>query len=110
MNKTYFFGWTNCKWFMREIVKIYSSTDSYFSKKRIESGIAFIIAQYGMIKYFNYKYASMDMYDMLLWAGVEFSVCGYIINGIQAEKKLHDNVPNVKEESIEETTDGPINS
>jgi hypothetical protein len=48
--KTYFFGWTNIKWFISEIGKMYSSKDSYFSKKRIESGIAFAISQWGMIE------------------------------------------------------------
>ena len=42
----YFFGWTNIKWFITEIGKIYSGQESYFSKKRIESGVAFIIAQW----------------------------------------------------------------
>ena len=38
-------------WFIKEIFKIYSSQSSYFSKKRIESGIAFVIAEWGMIYY-----------------------------------------------------------
>jgi len=33
-NKTYFLGWTNIKWFISEIGKIYSGGDSYFSKKK----------------------------------------------------------------------------
>lgn len=91
----YFFGWTNIKKLMMELMKIYSNQDSYFSKKRIESGIAFIIAQTGMILYFKAKYMGMDMYDMLMWAGAEFSICGYIINGIQKEKLLKTDVPEV---------------
>jgi len=84
--KTYFFGWTNIKRLITELIKIYSNEDSKFSKKRIESGVAFIIAQWGMITYFHAKYMGMDMYDMIMWAGVEFSICGYMINGIQKEK------------------------
>ena len=85
--KTYFFGWNNIKWFISEIGKIYSSKDSYFSKKRIESGIAFAIAQWGMIYFFLEKHKDLSMGEILLWASTEFAVSGYIINKIQSEKK-----------------------
>jgi hypothetical protein len=84
--KTSFFGWTNIKWFIREIVKMYSAQSSYFSKKRIESGIAFTIAQAGMIFFLVAKYDSLLMSEFLWWAAAEFGVSGYIINAIQKEK------------------------
>jgi hypothetical protein len=85
--KKLFIGWTNIKWFISEIGKIYSSKPSYFSKKRIESGIAFGIAQWGMIYFFLEKHQDLTMGEMLLWASAEFAVSGYIINKIQSEKK-----------------------
>lgn len=81
-----FFGWKNFKWGVKEIINIYSNKDSYFSKKRIESGIAFIIMQWGMIMYFMEKHQGMDVYDLVIWAGVEGIICGYTINKIQKEK------------------------
>lgn len=81
-----YFGWTNIKWFINEIRNIYSTKDSFFSKKRIESGVAFIIMQWGMITYFLQKYQGMDIYDMIMWAGVEAAICGYTLNKIQKEK------------------------
>lgn len=84
--KTAFFGWENLKWFIREIVKMYSSQPSYFSKKRIESGTAFLIAQAGMIFFLIAKYESLSMSEFLWWAAAEFGVSGYIINAIQKEK------------------------
>jgi hypothetical protein len=86
-NKTYFLGWTNIKWFIMEIGKIYSNGESYFSKKRIESGIAFVTAQWGMIYFLLEKISVMTSSDMAIWAGIEFAVSGYIINQIQKEKK-----------------------
>ena len=44
--KKYFFGWSNIKKGITEIIKIYSFKSSFFSKKRIESGIAFMVAQW----------------------------------------------------------------
>jgi len=41
-NKKFFFGWENIKWVISELGKMYSSKPSFFSKKRIESGVAFI--------------------------------------------------------------------
>jgi hypothetical protein len=86
-NKNYFLGWTNIKWFIMEIGKIYSNGTSYFSKKRIESGIAFVTAQWGMIYFLLEKISVMTSSDMAIWAGIEFAVSGYIINQIQKEKK-----------------------
>jgi hypothetical protein len=82
-----FFGWSNTKWILREIMNIYSSKPSYFSKKRIESGIAFILAQWGMIFFLLENHHNLSMGEFLLWSAAEFSVSGYIINKIQSEKK-----------------------
>lgn len=76
----------NAKWFFCEILKIYSGKDSFFSKKRIESGIAFIVAQWGMIFFLLEKHSSLSMGEFLLWASVEFAVAGYIVNKIEKSK------------------------
>ena len=94
-NKIYFFGWTNIKWFIREMVNLYTGKPSHFSKKRIESGIAFIIGQWGMIYFILENLSKMSTSDMVLWAGVEFAVSGYMVNQIQKEKK------EIKEENEE---------
>jgi len=85
--KKKFIGWSNIKWFIQEMNKMYSGKDnSFYSKKRIESGIAFIIMQWGMIMYFLWKYEGMDMYDLIMWAGVEAVICGYTLNHIEKAK------------------------
>jgi hypothetical protein len=78
------------KWFFTEIMKMYSSEKSYFSKKRVESGIAFAISQWGMIWFLIKKIDVLTASDMLIWAGIEFAVAGYMINQIQKEKKTED--------------------
>ena len=83
-----FFGWSNIKWLIKEIMNIYSVNKSFFSKKRIESGIAFIIGQFGMIFFLIQKYQGMTMTDMAIWAGMEFAISGYMLNQIQKEKGL----------------------
>ena len=92
------FTWIkNVKWFFEELMKLYSDKPSYFSKKRVESGVAFTIAQIGMIAYLWVKIDTMDMYDFAMWAGIEFLIAGYTINQIQKEK-----VVNKKDLDIEE--------
>jgi hypothetical protein len=86
--KKWFFGWENIKWGIKEVISIYSSKESFFSKKRLESGIAFAIAQFGMIFFLLQKYQVLSMGEFLLWAAAEFAVSGYIINKIQKEKEL----------------------
>ena len=82
------------KWFFGEIMKLYSPQKSYFSKKRIESGIAFIIAQWGMIYYMYSNYSKLSMQDVVLWAGVEFAMAGWMIHKIQKEKTGTDSEEN----------------
>ena len=90
-NKKYFFGWSNFKKLFTEIVNMYSTKPSFFSKKRIESGIAFIIAEWGMVFYILKKYPDLTMVDISMWAAIEFGVSGYIIHQIQKEKKIDNN-------------------
>lgn len=92
--KKYFFGLENIKFALTEIIKIYSNKPSFFSKKRLESGIAFIIAQWGMIYFLLQKMPVMTASDLAIWAGIEFAVSGYIINQIQKEKKSSSDVSN----------------
>ena len=85
--KKYFFGWENIKMIFTELGRMYDTKPSLLSKKRIESGIAFIIAQWGMIFFLLEKISIMTTSDLAIWAGIEFAVSGYIINQIQKEKK-----------------------
>jgi hypothetical protein len=79
------------KWFITEIMKMYSAQTSFFSKKRIESGIAFIVGQWGMIFFLVKSYSTITMSEIALWATIEFAVAGYMIKQIQNEKKLNGN-------------------
>jgi hypothetical protein len=81
----------NIGWFFKEILNMYISKPSHFSKKRIESGIAFIVAQWGMIYYFLEHHKEMDMTSMLMWAGVEFAIAGWTTSQIQKEKQIRNN-------------------
>ena len=75
-------------WFIKEIFKIYSSQSSYFSKKRIESGIAFVIAEWGMIYYMISKIDTLSSVELFTWASIQFCAAGYIISQIQKEKRV----------------------
>lgn len=87
--KNLFFGWTNIKWFIKEIGNLYTGKDSFFSKKRVESGIAFAVGQWGMIYFLLQNLQTMSTSDIVLWAGVEFAISGYMLNQIQKEKQIN---------------------
>jgi hypothetical protein len=90
-NKKYFFGWSNIKKLITEVVNIYSTKPSFFSKKRIESGIAFIIAEWGMVFFMLKKYPDLTMTDIVMWATIQFTISGYILHQIQKQKKTDDD-------------------
>lgn len=81
--------WKTAKYFIWEFVKMYSGQPSFFAKKRIESGIAFVILQWGMIYYLVHMMhlEKMDTAGMVMWSGVEATIAGWMINQIQKEKK-----------------------
>ena len=98
----------NIKWFFKELLLIYSNKPSFFSKKRIESGISFLIAQVGMVFFLAVKYDSISMGEFILWAGAEFAVAGYIINKIQKEKSLEEVTGDLEESTSGESTEEEI--
>ena len=87
MEKKWFFGWSNIKWLIKELIKLYSVEISYFSKKRVESGVAFLVGQFGMIYFLMVNIDKLDSTDIALWASIEFAISGYIVSQIQKEKK-----------------------
>ena len=95
----------NIKWFFKELLLIYSNKPSFFSKKRIESGLSFLIAQVGMIFFLVAKYDSISMGEFILWAGAEFAVAGYIINKIQKEKSLEEVTGDLEESTSDESSE-----
>ena len=92
MKNKWFFGWTNIKFLIKELIKLYSNEPSYFSKKRVESGIAFLVGQFGMVYFLVINIDKLTTSDIALWAGIEFAIAGYIVNQIQKEKKTVDTV------------------
>jgi len=92
MKGKFFFGWTNLKWLATEIMNMYSARDSFFSKKRIESGVAFGIAQWGMIYFLLEHHTTLSMGEFLLWASAEFAISGYMLSKIEKEKQLSNSL------------------
>jgi len=90
MKKKYFFGWSNIKWIITELVKQYSNENSFFSKKRVESGVAFLLGQWGMVYFLIVNIGKLTSSDIVLWSAVEFAIAGYIVNQIQKEKKTEE--------------------
>lgn len=87
-NKKMFFGWENIKWFLKEILNMYSSKTGFFSKKRIESGIAFIILQWGMVYWLELNVEKITSSDLFIWATIECVICGYTLSKIESGKVL----------------------
>lgn len=86
-----FIGWTNIRFVLKELVNMYSSKDSYFSKKRIESGAAFIFALV-MTSFFIYKKIdTMDIWTFGYILTTWLFIAGYTVNQIQSEKKPPSN-------------------
>ena len=75
--------------YLKELIAVYSDEPSYFSKKRLESGLSFLLGQLGMASYFIANYSVMSATDILMLATLQFSISGYVMTYIQKEK--HNN-------------------
>mgnify|MGYP003604275726 CR=1 FL=1 len=100
--------WSQIKWFIKEIGKLYSNQESYFSKKRVESGIAFFVFIWGAIFFLIKKYSVMSTSDFVLWATPVCLVSGYIISQIQSERKFDILNPKEPENLSVKTTETQI--
>lgn len=82
-----FFGWSNLKWLITEFLAMYSTKDSYFSKKRFESSIAFLGGMGLILLHAYYNRATITNSEILADAALLFTVSGYAVAQIQKEKK-----------------------
>jgi len=82
-----FFGWANLKWLVKEFIAMYSTKDSYFSKKRFESSMAFLSAIGLVLTHAYYTRATITNSEILADAALLFAIAGYTVNQIQKEKK-----------------------
>lgn len=86
INRKFFFGWTNIKWFIKEIIAMYSNRPSYFSKKRFESSMAFLSAVGIILANVYYHRTTITNSEVLADAVVLFGIAGYTVKKIQEEK------------------------
>lgn len=87
---TSFFGWDNIKWFLKEIMNMYSSsTVSYFSKKRFESSIAFLSGVGAMLLYIYTHRHVLQNSEILADCGLLLGSSMWQVNKLQQEKKLN---------------------
>jgi hypothetical protein len=85
-NKKYFFGWTNIKWVIKELILTFSNQPSFFSSKRIERAILFSAALTSYMIWFFYHYKLLSPTDMVIVTGPIFFYAGYSMNTTQKEK------------------------
>ena len=75
------------KWFIRELINMYSNKDSYFSKKRFESSIAFLTAVILIVWHSISIWKTISTTEIISEAVVLFGIAGYTVSKIEAEKK-----------------------
>lgn len=73
-------------WYIKQLIAIYSDLTSFFSKKRIESGMAFATAIFILLSY-DYIHRHDLLHEQLLeQLIILFGISGYVIDKIQKEK------------------------
>ena len=78
---------TKLAWLIKELIKMYSDSPSFFSRKRVEGGIAFIVLQWGLIHWLILNVEKCTSSDLWVWATVQCFICGYTLSKIEDIKK-----------------------
>lgn len=89
---TFVIGRNKFKWLTYELLKMYSGDPSFFSKKRIESGIAFSFAFWMTAYYLMKNIIGMDIWSFGYVLSVWLFIAGYTVSQIQSEKKINGKV------------------
>lgn len=90
------------KWFIREMMNMYSTKESYFSKKRFESSIAFL-SGVGLILGHAYKtWSTITTSEILSSATLLFIIAGYTVSKIEASKVAGTDIQKTEDSSPEE--------
>src|ERR1700741_3953738 len=80
-----FFGWENCKWFIRQIQYTFSNKPSEFSRKRIESFLLFVNAT-AILDIWTYKKIDDISWEaMLAIYGAQMVYAGYQVTQIRKD-------------------------
>jgi hypothetical protein len=79
----------NLRWGIKELIKLYSGEPSYFSKKRIESGVAFSFAFWMTVYYLRRNIDGMDIWSFGYVLTVWLFIAGYTVQQIQREKGIN---------------------
>ena len=95
-----FIGWTNVKWFVKELINTCSDKPSYFSKKRIQAWLLFTAALGCMLYWFFTHVKTMTYIEVIAFAGVLFGAAGYQISTIQREKRDNKAMPKIEKEQV----------
>jgi len=76
--KKYFFGWTNIKWFLRELLNLLSGKPSFFSLKRVDRVCLMVVALGAYVYYFITHIPTMDGYTFV-----------FVVTKLHKESPLH---------------------
>ena len=77
----------NFKFFVRELIKLGSNQNSYFSLKRILVIHGWIIAQWGLIMWAIHNWNTTDYVGIIAWSAVNLGTNLATITSIQKEKR-----------------------
>lgn len=88
-----FFGWESIKWHLREIAATFSNKPSYYSAKRIERALLFLVALALHALYIYTHRSTLTPEQVLLLTGPLFVFAGYSMAQTQIEKKRREEKP-----------------
>lgn len=73
-------------WYAKQLIAMWSDKDSFFGKKRVESGLAFMFALAYTCFYVYYRRHDFSIFEFSYVLTTWLLIAGYTVNMIQKEK------------------------
>src|ERR1035437_7679268 len=99
-----FIGYTNIKFVIKELIKMYSNQPSFFDRKKINEGIAFYAAISMDLCYVYSHRHTLSSSEALFHVGTLLAISGYHLNETQKEKKTNGSISSSDSSTITQTT------
>lgn len=88
------FGYSNFKWLIKELLKMYSNQPSFFSRKRVNEGIAFYSAIGIDLCYVYIHRWDLSSAECLFHVMTLLGIAGYHLKEIAKEKNAQNQAEN----------------
>jgi hypothetical protein len=103
-NKTYFFGWTNIKWLLRQLLATFSDEPSYITSKRLERFGMYSSSMFVFLDYYRRNRTHISVGECIAMVTLMLGYAGYNSYQMRKEKQESSGTTTTVDNSAQDIT------